>query len=245
MGYYLIIMIIVAMLAIAYAWYISRNFNSIPNDKILLLDTDDDHILSSWYEYNIKQMLSVNVDDNELASRVLHRIYNIEISPDLLIIGSDISLQYLRIKKSNISNKYSPDVDCIFNLRDSIGKNLEIAIIRDSKIRNIIKRVTNTGDITDLYSIVDSGLDIIARDYLKNVLKYRWEKITELNDSNVLNTEGSFLYLKDSIISNVQTATTPYGNRINLLCKNLDFDTLLKRWKLNIVESPIITTNIK
>ncbi|CAH6418211.1 Hypothetical protein HVR_LOCUS78 [uncultured virus] len=223
-------MIIVAIIAIAYAWYITRGMHFIPDDKILLLNTNDDHILSAWYQYNTQPTFTFNIDEYELGARFLQHIYNIEVQSNLLILGSDISSQYSSITRSSLSTIYFPNTDCIFNLRDSIGKNMEIAVIYNDEIRAILRR-NNTIDPSDLHAIAEGGLDIIARDYLKEVLKYRWNKINELNDPNVLNREGSFLYLQECTIPNVQTTNTSRGVRINLLCKDLEFETLIKRWK--------------
>jgi len=274
MDYFLIFSILIALLAILYVWYVTKYSNSIPDDKPIPLESNDDRLLIHWYNMHIKHSFDFNINDLEIAAKFLERIYNIKIDPNLLVIGTNLENQYFKITGHHLENGYSPDKDCLFDVRSIIGKSGEIAIIYNENLRNSLRKV-NTFDFTELNDIINSDLDIMARDYLYEVLKFRWEQITQLNDPNVLNNHGSswfcktkprgnevipaptlsYLYLRipssgnedplgfakqtHSIDGNVITVLngavsalmTPNGARINLLCSNIEFETLIKRWK--------------
>jgi hypothetical protein len=91
--------------------------------------------------------------------------------------------------------------------------------------------------------IMNSDLDLIAHDTLKEILQFRWDQISKLNDPNILNIDGNGSYaylrvpentsLKDDtieIMTGITAAVTPRGARINLLCSNYEFEELIKRW---------------
>lgn len=106
-------------------------------------------------------------------------------------------------------------------------------------------------------SIISSELDLLANEYIKDVLRVRWEQISNLNDPNVLNRSGSYVYIRSpltngtSIIlgktdkvgstgncltifgnesNGVIAMNTRFGARINLLCTNYEFEALMSRW---------------
>ena len=250
MSYFLIATILVALIAVLYVWYVTRCLNSIPNDKPVPLDTDDDKVLIHWYKMNIKHSYDIDSDDT-IAAKYLQRIHNIDITSSLLVIGNDLDTQYSKLTRQRLQSVYTPDADCIFDLRSTLGKTGQIAIVHNNKIRESLKR-TNTFDITDLSLIINNELDIVARDYLRDVLNFRWEQLLQLNDPNILNNEGSYLYLQspdDSINGfpvtvlggSVTAMTTSRGARINLLCSNYEFEALIERWKLYLLRNP---TNI-
>jgi hypothetical protein len=245
MSFFLVASILLAIISVIYVWYVTRYTNSIPDDKPVPLDNDDDKILVNWYKMNMKQSYDFNINDANIAAKYLHRIYNIDVNPSLLIIGTDLDDQYHSITGTRIlpksSNNIQTDKDCIFDLRSTSGKNGMIAMIHDHKIRTILKRNNNSFDLTELNLIIESELDIIARDYLEEILKLRWEQIQQLDDSNVLNNEGSYLFLRVSdygingtpitVLGNITAMMTPKGARINLLCSNYEFEALINRWK--------------
>jgi cell division protein FtsL len=243
MSYFLIVAILVAVIAVIYVWYVTRYLNRIPDDKPISLETEDDKLLIHWYNMHIKHSFDFNINDIEIAVKYLKHIYDIEINPDLIIIGTNLESQYFNITGRHLINKYSPDVDCIFDIRSTLAKPGEIAIIHDSIVRNSLRKI-NTFDFTEINNIMESELDLIARDFLHEVLKFRWEQITKLNDPNILNNSGSYLYLHVptdisssipnntviTVLGGVSALLTSRGARINLLCSNIEFETLIKRW---------------
>lgn len=238
MSYYFIIFaFIIAVIAIIYIWHVSKQYTSISDDKILLLDTNDDRILSDWYYHHIKQSFDfdLNLDTYDISSKFINRIYNIDIDPNLLVVGLDIKSQYF-YKTTNILPLFSDSTkhDCFFDIRSLVGKEGEIAIIYDSKVRSFLRNNNNNYDITNLNSIIDNNLDIKAKEYLVAVLKYRNDTLTSLNYPGLLNIDGTYAYFENNNIPNVETLKTKFGYRINLLCTDLEFDTLIKRLKDNL-----------
>jgi hypothetical protein len=209
-----------------------------------------------WYNFNLKPSYDFNINDHEIASKYLQRIYNIEIDPNLLVIGTDLNTQYYQLMGTTLNILYSsgnpnPHDDCIFDIRSSLGKPGEIAIIHDSKIRNTLRR-NNNFDFTDISLIINNELDIIAHDFISDLLRYRWEQISQLNDPDILNQSGSYLYLSThedisyglpiNVLNGVIALMTQSGARINLLCSNYEFEALIKRWK-NHLSGNIMTQN--
>jgi len=238
MSYYLIGTVIIALFLILYVWYVTRYTHSIEDDKELSLEDDDDRILTHWYEMNIKQTFDFNVCDNIIASKYIVRNYNIEINPNIIIVGNNLDDQYYTIIGKRLESNYRDGIDCIFDIRSRTGKNVEFAIIHDETIRRELEN-RNKSDLTELNLIIESDLDIIAGQYLDEILKYRWEQILQLNHPNVLNDSGSFLYLHIdgdtpevvNIMGNIKALMTTKGARINLLCSNYEFEALIHRLK--------------
>lgn len=262
MSYFLIASILVAIIAVIYVWYVTRGLNSIPDDKPVPLETDDDKLLVHWYKLNIKHSFDFNVNDTDIALKYLKRVYDLDVDPSFIILGSDLDSQYYKLTNKHLTtlthdiSNNSHDIDIIVDLRSEIGKSGEIAIIYNHYIRKLLQR-NNTCDLTDLGLIINSDLDIIANNYLKEVLKFRWDQINQLNDPNVLNNSGSFLYIdsydhtKDYLINNpclifdgkISAMMTSKGARINLLCSNYEFEALIKRWKNLLMSRTTLGTN--
>ena len=235
MSYYLITSFLVAVIAICYVWYMTRGINTIPDTTVLPLDTDTNNLLSDWYNRNAKPSLSFDVDEYTMASRLLASLYNIQVDSTLLVIGDNLPRQYNILARAPLSTDVSnTSVDTIYDIRSSTGVNTDICLVHNPTLRNKLRSNNTSASFIEIYPIADSGLETIARDYLNQVLKYRWEKITELNDDNVINNSGSFLYLRECNIPNIQTSATTIGCRINLLCSNLEFETLLTRWSRHL-----------
>ena len=241
MSYYLFITLAIAIIAILYVWYMTRGINSIPDATTLLLNTTDNYLLADWYKHYLKPSLVFDVNENEVAVRLLQRLYNIQVDQNLIVTGNNIGSQYHTLTNRQISNDVTnTNIDTIYDIRSAIGVNTDIALIHNERLRNTLRR-NNTSDFSsEILPIMESELEIVAKDYLDQVLKYRWGKIIELNDDRVTNNNDSkiamglydtFLYLRECNIPNIESATTPMGFRINLLCGDLEFETLIKRWK--------------
>ena len=235
MSYYLITSFIVAVIAICYVWYMTRCVNTISDTTVLLLNTDDNHLLADWYNSQAKPSLSFDIDEYVVASRLLKSLYDIQVDPDLLVIGNDLSLQYTTLTRSHLSTDPSNiSSDTLYDIRSSIGVNTDVCLIHDPVLRNKLRLNNTSSSFIEVYPITDSGLETIARDYLTQILKYRWAKITDLNDPHIINNSGSFLYLRECNIPNIEPAPSSQGLRINLLCSNLEFETFITRWSRHL-----------
>lgn len=227
MDYFLIMLIVVAFLCILYVWYISKSINYYPDDKILDLSTDEDKLLSKWYESNIQIIYEYGINIQELAAEYLNNVYDLKVDPTLIVIGNDLFSQYRTLTNKELSK------DSIFDLRSSLGFPGEIAIIKNEKIRNMLIK-NNNYDIKTLYEIVKSGVAKNAHNTLKEILNHRWNKITETLG---IEGSGSYLYLQNENITDgeifpgVISKNTEQGFRINLLCSDLEFNIFLKRAK--------------
>jgi hypothetical protein len=224
-------MIIIACLSILYVWYATSNHNNILATKILSLETEDNPIISKWYEMHITHILDFNVDENAIASRFIKRIYNVDVAPNLLVIGPNISGSYAELTGRAISTKVTNDHDSVIDLRPYIGSPCEIAIIRDDALRKRLTTIYKNYDLTALNDIMNNNLDILSSEYVNKVLESRWHDIASINDDCVINNSGSYLYLRECPVSNVLAAQTKYGYRINLLCTDSDWEQFMSRWR--------------
>jgi len=238
MNYYLIISFVISIIAIIYIWYITRNISFISDNELLPLNTTSNSLLSNWYKKYAKPSFTFFIDEYLTASTLLKRLYNLEIDPNIILIGENLSSQYYNITRQHLlpfssDTSYSPHLNYLFDIRSSIGLNYDIAIIHNPRILSLLRR-TNTIDLSETISILDNELEVIAKNYLSQILKYRWDKINSIPDTNILNTTGSFLYLRHCNIANIETISTPFGFRINLLCSDLEFETFINRWKKSL-----------
>ena len=250
MSYFLLVSILIAAIAIIYVWYASRGLNSISDDVILALDTDEDKILSQWYQTQIKPTFDFQTNDTEVAVKYLKRLYDLDVDPNSIVVGSSLNAQYRKLTQRRLATQYTAGADCLFDLRSTIGIPGEIAVVMDPRIRTTLFR-NNTTDASMFTAIINNELDITARDYLHELLNQRWERIRQLNDPNVINSGGSYLYLNITretvsgstsvlVFDNVTGLITEDGARINLLCSNLEFETLIARWKKSLSNIEVI-----
>lgn len=244
MSYALVTLVIIALISIAYVWYVTRGLNSIADDQPLSLDSDDDKLLIHWYKLYTKNSFDFNITDQQIAAKYLQRIHNIDINHNLIVAGNNLDAQYHKLTGNHLLSVYTDNSDCIFDIRSVIGKNGEIAIIHNDKIRDSLK-MTNNLNLSDINDVIDSDIDTVARDFLQEILRGRWQQITDTNNSSILNSEGSYLYmtLPDDILSpdtvtlpgNIIAAITPIGARINLLCTHLEFESLISRLSQSMI----------
>lgn len=222
------ISVLVSLLTILYVWYVTNKMRSVTH---LHLDTDEDKILSKWFDSNIKPGYQFDLDDHKVASMYLQNIYDIKVNDRLIVTGKNLLNQHPKL-----SRQYSPKKDCIFYMRDVLGIDIEIAIIHDKYKRDSICQ--EGFDYHRVYNIISCDAGIKSRDFLQNTLKNRWNAIEKLEDPTVINSFGSYLYIKSEekelFNDSVLGAITPFGTRVNLLCTDLEFDILIKRWKKSL-----------
>lgn len=222
----LISLILIALVVTFVFWYFTRDYRSIPDDRIINLATDEDRILGPWYQHHLKPSIEISPSDHEIAAQLLDRLYGLKIEPSLLVIGEDLT------KFTNLSEQ-------IFDLRRVIGKSGQIAIINNERVRKRVRRSINY-DTSSFKAIMDQDLDTIAKNYLEANLKYRWDKINQVPDLNIVNNEGSYLYLRQHSIPNIETKEENGIHRINLLCTDLEFETLIQRWTKSLNNTSMI-----
>ena len=232
MYYLIIILIMIALISIAYVWYFTRGKNIVSDDQLLQLHTDEDKVLSSWYQANNKSSLDFGIDDNEIAATFIERMLNKKVKPEHIVIGRNLEEQYYKF------TGIMPDQNIFVDTRDLIGKSYQFLIISDNKLRErFIKEDINLNELND---IMLNNLDEGARNYLIDLLNVRWGMIEQLNDDDIVNKGGSYLYIKVpdnsteneiTVRENILAANTAKGARINLLCNNWEFETLMKRLK--------------
>jgi hypothetical protein len=235
----LLVLLIIAIFLIVIAWYLTKIYLTIDDSKELELDTDIDMMAEPELKSYIKNTFELNLNNKQIAKDLLKRLYDIIIPDNVansIIIGVNIDDHYLKLTNKQIV-PYNNDMpindldklDVIFKLRNIIGKNCDIAIINNLDIRNKLKY--NYYNINELHDFLNSKLVNDTIYFMRNLLNDRWEKIQEIKNPNVLNSEGSFLYLQNIENLNVKGLKTDNGCRINLLCGQLEFYTFLKRLK--------------
>jgi len=236
MDLYLMVLIISSILLIIFLIWISKVYFTINDDKEIILDDEIDMVAEPVLKIHIKQLFNVDLTDQQIASNLLEKLYNILIPHNNLVIGKNIDKQYKAITGKNILNiaygtEYADNyIDKLFNLRDVSGKDCQIAIIHDKTLRNKLL-YSNNYDLNELKSFLDSGIEDTTRNFITEVLNNRWSLINEINTPNIINSNGSFLYLNNIENLNIKALKTPEGFRVNLLCRELEFQALIKRLK--------------
>lgn len=235
MYYTILILIVVALISIIYVWYITRYSHIINDSEPLELQGEENKILDVWYQAINKSPFDFGLDNREIAANFIERLLNRKVDPEDIVIGNNLKEQYYKITGKNIEEDY-------INVRDLIGKPWEFLIITDKSLRD--KFIVEQINLNELNDIMLANLDKSAYDYIADLLSVRWGMINELNDSDIINDKGSYLYVKlpDNIEEenkvivkqNIVAARTMKGARINLLCDNWEFETLIKRLKQSI-----------
>jgi hypothetical protein len=224
MDFFLLILIIVAIVAVAAMWWYSRRLHYIPDDTVIYLNSDEDKVLHPWYQSVVyDHAYDLDLHSNEVAAQFLSIVHGREVNPELLVMGEDLNLQYHRLTHQLLPH------DSVISVRDALGIPGEIAIVEDESVRARL-RAHNEYDANYLAHVLRSdGVAVIARDYLRQVLDFRWNKLRELNLSVIENDGGSYAYVRDWTVPNVAVAVSKLGQRANLLCSDVEFSNLLKR----------------
>lgn len=232
MDYYILVCLLIVVGAIIYMWYASPRFQSIPDGTPLKLGTEEDRLLSQWYATQIKPSFNFDIDETRVGAELINQLLNpteSPVDPGTIVVGTNLAAQYHNLTRRHFDPNYGPEKDCLFDLRSLIGKPGEIAIVQDPRVRNSLRRA-NRLNMIEISSIVELRLAPLARDYLQKVLTERWTQLIKLNDPMILNRGGSYLYLRESHLPHVEVADVHGIKRINLLCSDLEFKTLLQRW---------------
>lgn len=239
-------LVIIAFVLVVVFWYFTRDYRSIPDDRVIDLATNENRLLDAWYAHHLQPSLALDLNDQEIAARCLDRMYHIQVDPQLLVIGEELTQTYFRLTGISlpISDQLEPGVDQIFDLRKIIGRPGQIAIIHSQRYRDRLGRSTNY-DTGQLQSIMDLQLDSRTQTYLNEILKYRWGKISELNDPHLISgSDATYIYLRECRIPNVTTTELQGMHKLNLLCTDLEFATLIQRWQKSISTPEILSPEI-
>lgn len=225
--YYLITATILAI-TLFYINHIITSYNQVKLrslyhvDKVLSLHTTENAILDLWYIKKSVTSLVTLFDIQELASQLLLKIYNISVDKNLLVMSDNLSDKLINVHQ-------------IYDLRSTIGINIEIAVVDDDDLRKkvIIKTLDDDIDIGFLNGVINNDLYSLTKTYVPKILESRWQKILSGGfDGYIPNDNKSFIYIKNDIDLeklNIKSLPTKFGQRINLLCSDLDFNSLLER----------------
>ncbi len=249
----ILLLLLVAILVICFCYWKIKSMQRTLENSVLKLDTSENKLFDHWYQQMlINHKTNFDIRPESVAALFLEKVYNININPKMLVIGRDLHGQYKQIVKNSKNAKnakiteceygrmpsaHELENDCIFSIRDVLGKDGEIMIVHDERVKTQLQMVSDYDleYLNNIHGILSTD-DIYRRgqDHLKKVLDFRWEKILELGDSRVLNSSGSYMYLSDIIIHDLYTAehtvddSTTY--RVNLLCTDEEFGLLMRRW---------------
>lgn len=225
-------LIIISCVVIILTWMFTYSYRHIPDSENLDLSTDDNTLFGKWLLDNIKPSLIIDLDDFATAADFIQRNFQEEIDPSSIVVGENLQSSYYKLtgKYLALFNE-ATEGDKIFHLRDIIGIEGEIAVISNPKTV-IALRQSNEFSMNKLHSLITVDGDKLCYNYLQNVLTSRWKIINDLQSESVINTYGSYLYLKGVTIPNVSTYENNKLHRINLLCTDLQFKTLIQRIKL-------------
>lgn len=229
----IIALIVIIIIAVIVVWYVSSNIREKSNNTDLALNTDEDKILTQWFEENKRSSYDCDISNEQIISKLLKRIYDFDVDPDSIIIGSNLEEKYYNITRKQLNTKFSDKQDCILYLRSVIGLNYEICIINSSK-KLLNKLTSNESDLNLFFlnDIIESKLEKTAYDHIRKVLNIRWGEILKTNNDNIIQKENddSFLYLKKNHnIPNLITHEMTNNERVNLLCSSIEFEALIHR----------------
>lgn len=236
MNFSVIVTCVIAVIALVYVLYVYKNYASISDDVVLQLQTTEDKLATPWYKSNVKQSMDFT-EDHEIAKIFIQRNMDMDVDSNLLVLGYNLKQQYVALGGKGAH-------DYFWNIRDIVGYPGEIALVHDPRIRNAMHK-TNNLNLTELKAIMDDDLETLAKPFIEKVLQYRWDKLESLNNQTFLNKSGSYLYIDPSVLKttqppdkterdvalpgNITAHMTEQGIRVNLLCNELEFETLIKR----------------
>lgn len=122
---YLIVITMIALIAIFYMWYITKDRKTIHSVQ----PTNQNDATDPY----------VQEDNIDIASQFIARTYGVEIDPELLVMGPDLSSRYFKLTNLTLSQKYIDGIDTLFNVKMA-GWDYDIAVIHDSYLRHTLRK---------------------------------------------------------------------------------------------------------
>lgn len=230
------ILLFAAIIITAIFWYFTRGYRSIPLDQVIDLSTEENKLFGSWYEEQLKPCLDPLPSNSELGALLVNRLYGLNVTPETVVLGMDLDLEYHRRTKNKLlpGDRPAETGDSILDLREILGRPGQIALIANPRLqRRLAKGAQYEGE--ELHKILTQNLEVPVRNYLQEVLALRWGKLSELQNITLRNTSGSYAYLQHRI-PNLLTKSEDGFQRVNLLCTDLEFETFLQRWTISLSE---------
>lgn len=214
-------MIIIGVIAIIFFWMKVKN---IKEQQIIDLSNSKDKLAEPQYESMVRKKgdreLLEKKEKKKIAAMFLEKHYDIIVSPRYIVYGINLPYHYKKITGKNIS--------ILYDMRSVLGINGEITVVKNKKQRDSFPE-DETIDFAIVKDLMDKDLDKKIKDYLYKKLAERWMRLTSLNNPNIINNKGSFLYCKDSDIHNIIGETQLNITKYNLLCSDLEFESLITR----------------
>lgn len=226
------LLLIVAIIVAIVFWYFTRGYRGIPDTQRIDLSTDENRLFGSWFDSHLPAGIDVppSLEElSEIGAQVIERLWDRKVDPALVVVGSNLDLEYRKLTGRGFETEVGPGLDNIYYLRDKIGRNGTLAIIHDPEIRRQLQRHSEP---LDLHRIIAANLDLQAKEYLSAVLTYRWNLIaTKFDLSDLVGVGGSYAYLRNFAVPLITPLEKSGRFRLNLLCSDLEFDALIKRWQ--------------
>lgn len=215
----LLFMFIAVVVIVTIIWYLSKPYRYMPDSEILDLSDSKDELVLPW-------ITKKEISNSEMEELLLKAL---KIDTTNVVYGHNLRSLY-----NKLTGKVLRTNKTWFDLRTLTSFPAELAVVDDSNVAFSMRKKFKDLDLKDLTYIMAVDPELTVTNYLKQILDSRWETIRGLNDTKVINNNGTYLYYKtdtDTIFGNVKGSLTSEGLRLNLLCSNLQFKTLISRWQ--------------
>lgn len=216
---YIYFLIFVCICFALYFWRTSKSLHSYPDDHLLDLSDKNITILDKWYKDNLPNGLAY-IDQEQLASTILNSLFEVNISKHKVVLGTNLLALYKNLTGNELDKKNHYDLAYLLGIEG------EIAIIEDRVILDKMKNRINY-DASKLYNLNETKLWAVIYKYLQELLSNRIRLLDPLD----LKIEGQYLYLDDILAEQLNIKTCE--GKIQLYCKQKEFNTLYKRLTIN------------
>jgi transposase-like protein len=227
-----ILIFFIILFAIYMGIIISKQMNEVYSDnRLIFLDNDISYIIEDINKYK------GNVYDyDDKKSRFMSKVLNTKISEKSLILADNFD---------------GYDVDELYNLRNYIGINGYIAVVENKEQHDLIESKVKFSNKKIFDKVIDCDLLESLKKTISDTIEKRWQEVIKVGayKLDILNkkkhsieeVEGkkvvkildnspkdSFVYIENELPSTILKQTSE-GQRINLLCSDKEFKTLIHR----------------
>lgn len=230
----LFLILFVIYIAIIFSKKINEEIKVYPTTKELELDKETSFIVKEIHEYE-GDVYSYE----DRLSRLISKLFNEKVSSKYLIIGDDFE-------------PFKDKIRNIYSLRDIIGISGYVAYVEDENDHEFISQNVKFTNKNLIDKIVDCDLVESVKKKITNKLNQRWKQLIDtskykldiLNSTkfSIENKNGkktvrileeklmpSYAIIKDNLIENTILKQSEDGYKINMLCSDREFNTLMKR----------------